>query len=70
MGLELTEDVIRENMPEYLPGGANSVNQVSSEISLAGFVVKFASFNGAPSCCLLVSNCLEGPGSSPLPSLP
>ena len=31
MGLELTEDVIRENMPEYLPGAANSVNQVSSE---------------------------------------
>ena len=30
MGLELTEDVIRENMPEYLPGAANSVNQVSS----------------------------------------
>ena len=31
MGLELTEDVIRENMPEYLPGAANSVNQVRSE---------------------------------------
>merc|ERR1719322_2052099 len=27
MGLELTEDVIRENMPEYLTGAANSVNQ-------------------------------------------
>ena len=32
MGLELTEDVIRQNMPEYLPGAANSVNQVSSGV--------------------------------------
>ena len=28
MGLELTEDVIRENMPEYLPGAAYNANQV------------------------------------------
>ena len=29
MGLELTEDVIRANMPEYLPGAPYNANQVS-----------------------------------------
>ena len=31
MGLELTEDVIRANMPEYLPGATYNANQVRLE---------------------------------------
>ena len=36
MGLELTEDVIRENMPEYLPGAAHNANQVRQEATTMG----------------------------------